>query len=159
MGPLRRLFAGSVSFLIFAFAVAVPVFAQPADSTGADSARYRLPPVVVTAQRPRADRPRPVGGDGDRPRADRPRAGALRPDELRHVPSVDVQRSGSGGKLTDVRLRGADPRHTLVLFDGIPLNRPWAGTFDFADLPARMGQIEVMGGPASSLYGTGAVGG
>lgn len=161
MGPLRRLFAGSVSFLIFAFAVAVPVFAQPADSTGADSARYRLPPVVVTAQRApvRIDRVPSEVTVIALERIDREQA-LFASDELRHVPSVDVQRSGSGGKLTDVRLRGADPRHTLVLFDGIPLNGPWAGTFDFADLPgAGWGQIEVMGGPASSLYGTGAVGG
>jgi outer membrane receptor protein involved in Fe transport len=47
-----------------------------------------------------------------------------------------------------------------VLFDGIPLNGPWAGTFDFADASdAGIEQVEVLGGPASSLYGTAAVGG
>ena len=39
-------------------------------------------------------------------------------DALRSVPGIDVQRAGRLGKITDVRLRGADPRHTLVLFDG-----------------------------------------
>ncbi len=76
------------------------------------------------------------------------------------MPALDVQRSGGLGKLTDIRLRGADPRHTLVLFDGIPLNGPWLGTFDFADLmDPGVERVEVLGGPASSLYGSGAVGG
>ncbi|HYJ34102.1 MAG TPA: TonB-dependent receptor [Candidatus Binatia bacterium] len=123
--------------------------------------RYLLPPIVVTAERApvRLDRTPSDVTVVARERLDRDQA-LFAADPLRAVPAVDVQRSGSTGKLTDVRLRGADPRHTLVLFDGIPLNGPWAGTFDFADLPgAGWGQIEVMGGPASSLYGTGAVGG
>jgi len=81
-------------------------------------------------------------------------------DALREVPAIDVQRSGGLGKLSDVRLRGADPRHTLVLFDGIPLNGPWLGTFNFADLmDPGVERVEVLGGPSSSLYGSGAVGG
>jgi vitamin B12 transporter len=95
--------------------------------------------------------------DRKRLETDRP---LLLADALRQVPGLDVQRGGRLGKITDVRLRGADPRHTLILFDGIPLNGPWLGAFDFADLtgfgPAR---VEVVGGPASSLYGSGAVGG
>ena len=81
-------------------------------------------------------------------------------EALRDAPGIDVQRSGSTGKLTDIRLRGADPRHTLVLYDGIPLNGPWLGIYDFADfMGAGQNQVEVFGGPASSLYGSGAVGG
>jgi outer membrane cobalamin receptor len=71
-----------------------------------------------------------------------------------------VQRSGNLGKLTNVRLRGADPRHTLVLFDGIPLNGPWLGSVDLADImDTGVQRVEVLGGPASSLYGSAAVGG
>jgi vitamin B12 transporter len=81
-------------------------------------------------------------------------------EALHDAPGVDVQRSGSTGKLTDVRLRGADPRQTLVLYDGIPLNGPWLGSFDFADfMGGGRNQVEIFGGPASSLYGSGAVGG
>ena len=132
-----------------------------ARADGSVEPRYHLPPVVVTGERT----PLPLDRvpldvtvlDEARLEAHRP---ILLAEALRQVPSVDVQRSGSPGKLTDVRLRGADPRHTLVLFDGVPLNGPWLGTFDFADFTdPGVRQIEVLGGPSSSLYGSGAVGG
>jgi vitamin B12 transporter len=163
MGSLR-LRRALRSLLLAAALTLAPTLAraQVSDSAAvAPAPRYRVPPVVVTAERnPTAlDRvPSDVTVFG-RERLDRDQAAFLA-DVLREAPAVDVQRSGSFGKLTDLRLRGADPRHTLVLFDGIPLNGPWAGTFDFADLPGSgWGQVEVMGGPASSLYGSGAVGG
>ena len=123
--------------------------------------RYRLLPVVVTPDRfpIRLDR---VPADvtvisPERLEARRP---LFMAEALRDAPGIDVQRSGSTGKLTDIRLRGADPRHTLVLYDGIPLNGPWLGIYDFADfMGAGQNQVEVFGGPASSLYGSGAVGG
>ncbi|HET9250558.1 MAG TPA: TonB-dependent receptor [Candidatus Eisenbacteria bacterium] len=127
----------------------------------AEEPRYHLRPVVVTGERT----PLPLDRvpldvtviDEERLEAQRP---LLLAEALRQVPAVDVQRSGSPGKLTDVRLRGADPRHTLVLFDGVPLNGPWLGTFDFADFTdPGIRRVEVLGGPASSLYGSGAVGG
>ena len=140
--------------------LAPPAPAAEPDST-ASEVRYHLPPVVVTAERT------PVPLDKvpldvtviDRRRLDDQKP-ILLSEILRQVPGVDVQRSGTLGKITDVRLRGADPRHTLVLFDGVPLNGPWLGTFDFADLAdGGLEQIEVLGGPASSLYGSAAVGG
>ncbi len=167
MGPLCRFIRFAALSLLAGMTVVSPhAWAEPSapDSAAAAAApapRYRLQPVVVTAERllvPLDRIPADVTVIG-RSKLARDQAPFLA-DELRDVPAVDVQRSGSPGKLTDVRLRGADPRHTLVLFDGIPLNGPWAGTFDFADLPgAGWGQVEVMGGPASSLYGSGAVGG
>src|SRR5688572_10948530 len=166
MGPLRFRFCFRAALVVWTASLTLlrpQAACAHADEQGEspDSVRYRLPPMVVTAGRlpvPLDRVPSDLAVIG-RERLDREQAHFLA-DELRVLPAVDVQRSGSPGKLTDVRLRGADPRHTLVLFDGIPLNGPWAGTFDFADLPgAGWGQVEVMGGPASSLYGSGAVGG
>ena len=130
-------------------------------SAESDGPKYRLDPVVVTAERMPL-RLRDVPSDvtvlsAERLARERP---FFLADALRAVPAVDVQRGGGLGKITDVRLRGADPRHTLILFDGIPLNGPWIGNFDFADIMgAGQGRVEIFGGPASSLYGSGASGG
>lgn len=126
-----------------------------------DGPKYRLDPIVVTAAR-MSLRLRDVPSDvtvisAERLALERP---FFLADALRAVPAIDVQRGGGLGKITDVRLRGADPRQTLVLFDGIPLNGPWIGSFDFADIMgAGLGRVEILGGPASSLYGSGASGG
>lgn len=135
--------------------------ATAADESAPADPRYRLDPIVVTAERSPISLDRVPSDvtviDGARLERERP---LFMADALRSVPGIDVQRAGRLGKITDVRLRGAEPRHTLVLFDGIPLNGPWVGSFDFADLGAGgFRQVEVMGGPASSLYGSGAVGG
>jgi vitamin B12 transporter len=163
MGPLRLapgrfLSALAVTFLVPSFVHAAP--ASP-DSASSDSVRYRLDPVVVVGERaPVSASKLPLEVDTiDRERLDAQRPVVLS-DAMRQLAPVDVQRSGSLGKVTDIRLRGADPRHTLVLFDDIPLNGPWLGIFDFADLmDPGISRVEVLGGPASSLYGSAAVGG
>ena len=90
-----------------------------------ESPRYRLDPIVVTPDRfPLALNRIPSDVTViTEERLQRERSFFLA-DALSSAPGIDVQRSGALGKLTDVRLRGADPRHTLVLFDGIPLNGP-----------------------------------
>lgn len=170
MGPLARRISRFAPIMILGIGLILVSVecvraedAIPPDSTEAEPAapRYRLDPTVVTAERIPVLLSRVPSDvvviDRARLTLDQP---FLLSDALREVPGLDAQRAGNLGKLTDIRLRGADPRHTLVLFDGIPLNGPWIGSFDFADVPGTgFGQIEVMGGPASSLYGSGAVGG
>jgi len=81
-------------------------------------------------------------------------------DQLRAVPGVAVSRSGGVGNLTQVRVRGAEANHTLVLFDGFEISDPVNGETDFGlltVLPA--GRIEVLRGEASSIHGSDAIGG
>src|SRR3990167_6551077 len=81
-------------------------------------------------------------------------------DQLRAVPGVAVSRSGSIGGLTQVRLRGAEANHTLVLFEGIEVSDPVNGDTAFGLLTALpAGRIEVLRGAASSIYGSDAIGG
>ncbi|MGE0700748.1 MAG: TonB-dependent receptor, partial [Hyphomicrobiaceae bacterium] len=81
-------------------------------------------------------------------------------DALRSLPGVAVSRSGSVASQTQVRIRGAEGNHTLVLIDGIVANQPGTGEFDFSNLPAdQIERIEVIRGAQSSLYGSGAIGG
>ena len=48
-------------------------------------------------------------------------------DQLRGVPGLGVSRSGSSGGLTQIRVRGAEANHTLVLLDGIEISDPVTG--------------------------------
>lgn len=81
-------------------------------------------------------------------------------DALRHVPGVDVQRQGSLGKNTTIRIRGAGPDQVQVLVDGMRVKSATTGDFNFATLGiGAIDRIEVVRGPQSSLYGADAVGG
>ena len=82
-------------------------------------------------------------------------------DVLREVPGLAVNRGGSVGQLTQLRIRGAEGNHTLVLIDGMEVNDPSAGSeFDLAHLLAtEIERIEILRGPQSVLYGSDAIGG
>jgi vitamin B12 transporter len=76
---------------------------------------------------------------------------------LRDVPGVAV---GATPGQTQLRLRGSEANHVLVLIDGIEVSDPFAGEFDFAGLTAEPGaRIEVLRGQQSALYGSDAIGG
>ena len=82
-------------------------------------------------------------------------------DLLRDVPGVAVSRTGVLGSQTQVRMRGAEANHVLVLIDGIEVNDPALGDeANWANLTATdVERIEVMRGPQSALYGSDAVAG
>jgi len=81
-------------------------------------------------------------------------------DILRDVPGVAVSRTGAIGGLTQIRLRGSEGNHVLVLIDGVEASDPYYGEFDFGTLIADPeARIEVLRGQQSSLYGSDAIGG
>ena len=81
-------------------------------------------------------------------------------DALRHVPGVYVRRSGGIGRVTNAVIRGSGAAHVLVLVDGVKVNSPTTGSFDFAHLTTdNIDRIEILRGGASTLYGSDAVGG
>jgi len=59
-----------------------------------------------------------------------------------------------------VRIQGMRGRYTRFLSDGLPLFGEQAGSFGIMQIPPiDLGQVEVIKGAASSLYGAGAIGG
>ncbi len=81
-------------------------------------------------------------------------------DALRKVPGLAVSRTGSFGGLTQIRVRGSEANHVLVLIDGIEVAGTSAGEFDFGSLQAsNIERIEVLRGAQSALYGSNATSG
>ena len=81
-------------------------------------------------------------------------------DALRAVPGIAVSRQGPTGTVTQVRIRGAEANHSVVLIDGVKINDPFTSEVDFAHLlTAQIDRIEILRGPQSVLYGSEAIGG
>lgn len=81
-------------------------------------------------------------------------------DLLRREAGVQLSRNGGPGQSTGALLRGAAAVNTIVLVDGVRIG---SATLGFAQIDglslAQVERIEVLRGPASSLYGADAVGG
>jgi len=82
-------------------------------------------------------------------------------DLLRAVPGFAVSHSGTTGSQTQVRVRGAEANHVLVLIDGIRANDPSTGDeFRWETLSTNnVERIEIVRGPQSSLWGSDAIAG
>lgn len=81
-------------------------------------------------------------------------------DLLASLPAMSVVQSGSPGQVTSLFTRGTKSDQTLVLWNGVELNDPYFGGFNWAFMPTEgIGRVEVVRGPFSSLYGGDAVGG
>jgi vitamin B12 transporter len=83
-------------------------------------------------------------------------------DALQGVPGLNVVQSGGPGNVASVFIQGSNSEDVLVLLDGVPVNDPSTpnGAFNFGIYSLQdIARIEVVRGPMSGLYGSGAIGG
>jgi vitamin B12 transporter len=82
-------------------------------------------------------------------------------DLLRSVPGFAISHSGVVGSQTQVRVRGSEANHVLVLIDGVRANDPATGDeFRWEYLAtSNVERVEIVRGPQSALWGSDAIGG
>src|SRR5580765_8751374 len=55
-------------------------------------------------------------------------------DVLRNVPGVEIRRSGSYGKISNISIRGANANQVQVLIDGVRVKSAPTGQADLSDI-------------------------
>ena len=140
-----------LSFIAF---VAAPAFAQRSEGV-------QLPPVFVTAARMPQTFDRLVA-DVTVVEADEiARSGAQSLTELlqRHA-GLEIIMNGGPASTSGVFIRGANRNQTLLLIDGLRVSSASVGAPSLEAVPVdQIERIEILRGPASSLYGADAIGG
>lgn len=151
---------------LLALAIATPVYAQadrdPGDAATPDTNKV-TDTIVVTASRAEGGISTATLGASATvllPVDLENRQTVIVSDVLRDVPGIAVSRLGGVGGMTQVRMRGAEANHTLVLIDGIEAADPYQGEYYFDSLTSDPGaRVEVLRGEQSALYGSDAIGG
>ena len=127
----------------------------------ADEPAQQLPEVVVTATRTQmqaedATASVSVISNKEVTQRDQTFVG----DALRGTPGMDVTEFGAPGQTTFATIRGSNPDQVLVLLDGVDVNTPTVGQFDFANLTTdNLDRVEILRGGGGALYGSEAIAG
>ena len=132
-------------------------------SAAAQNAVVSLPDLVVTATRvPTLIEKIPAGVTVITRAMIEQRGYATLAEAMSAVPGARLVQSGGPGGNASLFLRGTNSNHVLVLRDGVPITDPSdpGGAFNFGvDTLADIDRIEIVRGPMSALYGSGAIGG
>jgi vitamin B12 transporter len=79
---------------------------------------------------------------------------------LAQQPGVEITSSGGAGTISSIFMRGTNSNQVVVLIDGLRVGAATSGTTTFENIPlSQTEKIEILRGPATSLYGQDAIGG
>lgn len=155
--PSRRLGLGLASLLVLQWAP-LPAAAQtPPPST---PPTFELPEIDIAGRRPQLPDTTPASVSVITAEEIAATGALTVADVLRMLPEVYIRTTGGPGGLTTMGIRGSSSTETLILLDGVPLNRPDQASVDLSTLPIQqVDHIEVMRGPFSAIYGSATIGG
>lgn len=144
-------------FKRFTLAACAACSLSPPISSAAD----QLAAVVVTATRVPTRTSEVLSDVSVIEREEIERAGNVRlPELLNTLPGVQTTSTGGPGASGTLSLRGTNSTHALVLVDGQRISSATLGTTAIEHLPLeQIERIEILRGPAASLYGSDAIGG
>lgn len=130
-------------------------------SSLAQAAVPELPPVVVTSTRQETPINQQLSDVTVLDRAQIEQAGQSSLAELLgRQAAVEFTSNGGPGTNTSVFIRGANSNQTVVLVDGVRIGSATSASANFSRIPlSQIERIEILRGPASSLYGADAIGG
>lgn len=79
---------------------------------------------------------------------------------LARQPGIEYVANGGPGTNSNIFIRGAGTKQTIVLIDGLRVGSASSGDVAFSRIPlSQIERVEILRGPASSLYGADAIGG
>jgi vitamin B12 transporter len=82
------------------------------------------------------------------------------PELLQRQPGIEISNLGGAGKVSTLSLRGTSSTHSIILIDGMRVGAATSGFSAIEHIPlSQIEKIEILRGPASSLYGQDAIGG